>query len=122
MFARFIAERRDERMNSLKLSVVLDKGFAYLETVSWDAFNEAGDLITHAKNITDDTDIIHNILADKIYRTKQTDHGAKRRHDLPEWAWKAAEPPNDNSVSGNRHIDADRPNGGRIRRPSAAMD
>jgi hypothetical protein len=33
-----------------KVSVVLDKGFAYLETVSWDAFNEAGDFITHAEN------------------------------------------------------------------------
>ena len=54
-----------------KVSVVLDKGFAYLETVSWDAFNEAGDLITHAKNYhRRHGHYPQRILADKIYRTK----------------------------------------------------
>ena len=47
----------DERMNSAVRYLPLDKGFAYLETVS--VLNEAG---THhpCKTITDDTDIIHN--------------------------------------------------------------
>ena len=63
-----------------KVSVVLDKGFAYLETVSWDAFNEAGDLIAHAANYhRRHGHYPERILADKIYRTKANRSWCKER-------------------------------------------
>jgi hypothetical protein len=54
-----------------KISAVLDHGFAYVETVNWDAYNEAGDLMAHAEHYHRRHGYYpKRILADKIYRTK----------------------------------------------------
>ena len=55
-----------------KIAVVHDHGFALLERLSWDPYNEKADLIQHAENYHRRHGTYpRRILADKIYRTKK---------------------------------------------------
>lgn len=54
-----------------KISVGLTKGFAYVDRISWDAYNESGDLVEQAKNYRKRFGCYPvSIHADKIYRTR----------------------------------------------------
>jgi hypothetical protein len=54
-----------------KISVSLTEGFANVDRISWDAFNESGDLIEQAKNYHKRFGYYpKSIHADKIYRTR----------------------------------------------------
>ena len=55
-----------------KIAVVHDHGFALLERLNWDPYNEKADLILHAENYHRRHGTYpRRILADKIYRTKK---------------------------------------------------
>lgn len=55
-----------------KLSVSLVKGFAYLDRISWDAYNESGDLIGQVENYRARHGFYPEVvLADKIYGTRE---------------------------------------------------
>ena len=63
-----------------KLGVSLDQGFARINTFSWDAYNESGDLIMQVESYKD----LHGyypelILVDKIYATRKNRSWLKER-------------------------------------------
>jgi len=61
-----------------KIAVVHDHGFALLERLSWDPYNEQADLIQHAENYHRRHGTYpRRILADKIYRTKENRNWCK---------------------------------------------
>lgn len=61
-----------------KIAVVHDHGFALLEHLSWDPYNEKADLIQHAEKYHQRHGTYpRRILADKIYRTKENRNWCK---------------------------------------------
>ncbi len=65
-----------------KLSLAVVDGYTHPERISWDAYNEAGDLVMHVKRYRDRYGCYPvSIHADKIYRTRDNRRFCKR-HDI----------------------------------------
>lgn len=63
-----------------KISVVKAKGFAYLENLSWDAYNESGDLKQHIEAYRRRFGVYpKEVLVDAIYRTRDNRRYCKDR-------------------------------------------
>jgi hypothetical protein len=59
-----------------KLNISLQDGYAFIETLSWDAFNECNDVQSAAENYKKRYgNYPANIIADAIYHTKEKKNG-----------------------------------------------
>ena len=76
-----------------KLSVSLVEGYAYLDHLSWDAFNESGDLIVQIENYYQRFGFYPvSVHADKIFGTRANRHYLKNR-DIRFWGKPLGRPP-----------------------------